>query len=744
MASAIPELMAPAGTLDAGLTAFDAGADAVYTGLPRFNARERGRNCTLEEVGKLITYARRIGRRVYVTLNTLVKETEMEDAAVLAAQLALLRPHAVIVQDLGVLELIRRYFPQLPIHVSTQAGTHNSAGTAFFEGLGVERVILERQVTTDELARILERAEVGIEVFVHGALCCSRSGVCLFSSWLGGWSGNRGKCKQPCRRRYYSEAGNGFFFSARDLYSLDVLPRYIELGVAALKIEGRLRGADYVRNVVSAYRMVLDVPPEDRAAVLGRARAVLSEAHGRRWSAGFQTTADFSNVVEHRRMGVAGLLCGSVVRTSQQGATVLVTRPLAVGDRVRFQPLTGEEGPSFILTRLTVNGRHVQRALPGSECQVPGVEAVPCPARVYRIGRRTSDMGTRIAALPVCRRVLDLDVSLAAGRMTVRVVNLPIPAWERPAETCPARKRAITAADLEAEFRRSDGVDVMAANVSASAAPGLFLPMAELKKLRRSFWEWVRGRTPADLFTAVADAALGRFRAEFAESVSGTGPILPPETTVLVGKGMGNPLPRGRTCRTLDHAGAPDTDEVLVPDFCPEAELPGLRRRIRDMVDRGARRFRVTSFFGVEVLRREKERTPDLVIVASFPLPVCNTLALRSLLDLGVCRATAWVELDGPALEALVRKAPEHLELFVFGRIPVLRTRSELPVTGPVRDDRGRGFIIEREKTETLLYPEEPFRIPERLGFPCFLDLTHASLEDGTPTVSFNYEHEWV
>ncbi|NOY80517.1 MAG: U32 family peptidase [Kiritimatiellaeota bacterium] len=744
MANTIPELMAPAGTLDAGLTAFDAGADAVYVGLPRFNARERGKNCTLEEVGKLITYARRIGRRVYVTLNTLVKETEIDDVAVLVAQLAPLRPHAVIVQDLGILRLVRRHFPQLPIHVSTQAGTHNSAGVALFERLGAERVILERQVTVSELARILERTEVGIEVFVHGALCCSRSGVCLFSSWLGGWSGNRGKCKQPCRRRYYSEGGNGFFFSARDLYSLDVLPRYIELGVTSLKIEGRLRGADYVRSVVSAYRMVLDASAEDRADVLSKARAVLSEAHGRRWSSGFRTSADFSNVVEHRRMGVAGLLCGSTVRTSQHGVTVLVTRPLSVGDRVRFQPLTGEEGPSFTLTQLKVNGRAVQRALPGSECRVPVAAAVPCPARVYRLGRRTSDMGRRTAALPVCRRVVDLHVVLAVKRIAVRVDNLPIPVWETSVETRPARKRAVSAADIESEFRRSGGTDIMAAGVSASAAPGLFLPMAELKRVRRSFWEWVREQTPAELFTAAAHAALGRFRAEFAKSVSGMGPALEPETTVLVGKGKPNPVPLSRTCRVLDDARVSEADEVLVPDLCPEADLPQLRRRIRELVGEGIRRFRVTSFFGLEVLCDETARTPDLVIVASFPLPICNTLALRSLLDLGVRRATAWVELDAPALEALIRRAPEHIELFVFGRIPVLRTRSELPVNGPVRDDRGRGFVVERERTETLLYPEETFRIPERLGFPCFFDLTHASLDDGTPVASFNYEHEWV
>ena len=217
-----PELLAPAGNLACALTAFDCGADAVYAGLSKFNARERTENFSMEEMSKLIAYARLHSRKVYVTLNTLIKESELPEMVQYLAQLARLQPDGVIVQDLGVLRIIREYFPSLQIHASTQMGFHNSPGIELAAELGVSRVIMERQVTLDELRKIAEKSSLELEVFVHGALCCSLSGQCLFSSWMGGWSGNRGKCKQPCRRRFYSRSGNGFFFSTKDLYTLEM------------------------------------------------------------------------------------------------------------------------------------------------------------------------------------------------------------------------------------------------------------------------------------------------------------------------------------------------------------------------------------------------------------------------------------------------------------------------------------------------------------------------------------------
>ena len=170
--AATPELLAPAGNLETAFAAYDAGADAVYCGLGKFNARERAQNFTPDSLARLLDYAHGRGRKLYLTLNTLVKETELSEVAAYLAELAKLRPDALIVQDLGVLNLAREYFPSLVLHASTQMGIHNSAGVATAARLGIRRVILERQVTLDELRKIAARSTLELEVFIHGSLCC--------------------------------------------------------------------------------------------------------------------------------------------------------------------------------------------------------------------------------------------------------------------------------------------------------------------------------------------------------------------------------------------------------------------------------------------------------------------------------------------------------------------------------------------------------------------------------------------
>lgn len=193
------ELLAPAGNAAAALAAFDAGADAVYAGMAKFNARERSENFSEKMLAGIVEYAHGIGRKVYITFNTIIKEDELAQAVEYLSILNSIRPDALIIQDLGILNIIREYFPKLKVHASTQMGFHNSAGLKLAGELGFSRVIMERQVTFGELRAIVPQSPVDLEIFVHGALCCSMSGQCLFSSWHGGASGNRGKCKQPCR-----------------------------------------------------------------------------------------------------------------------------------------------------------------------------------------------------------------------------------------------------------------------------------------------------------------------------------------------------------------------------------------------------------------------------------------------------------------------------------------------------------------------------------------------------------------
>ena len=330
----VPELLAPAGNALCALAAFDAGADAIYCGLGKFNARERSENFTPETMGKIIAYAHSIKRKVYVTFNTVIKEAELSEVAENLALLSSLEPDALIVQDLGAARMIREYFPELTIHASTQMGFHNSAGVAAAKEFGAKRVILERQMTMDELRIVREKnPDTELEVFIHGALCCSLSGQCLFSSYLGGYSGNRGFCKQPCRRRYYSNQGNGFFFSPQDLETLELIGELRKIGVESLKIEGRLRQPDYVSNTVKAYRMILDAPDSmPTPELLGEARVLLSKSCGRKWSKGFFSEESMKNLIIHDNIGSAGMLIGTVSKIAEKGFAFTARKKIHVGD----------------------------------------------------------------------------------------------------------------------------------------------------------------------------------------------------------------------------------------------------------------------------------------------------------------------------------------------------------------------------------------------------------------------------
>ena len=260
------ELLAPAGSYESLVAAVNAGADAVYMGGTRFGARAYADNPDRENLCRAIRFAHLHGCDLYLTVNTLLKDAELEELG------DYLRPYyecgldAVIVQDLGVFSYIREQFPDLPIHASTQMAVLGAGGAAFLKDLGAARVVTARELSLEELRLIHETVDIEIESFVHGALCYCYSGQCLFSSMLGGRSGNRGRCAQPCRLPYGLETGgpvrNGqaesYLLSPKDMCTLELLPKILEAGVCSLKIEGRMKRPEYTAGVVRIYRKYLD------------------------------------------------------------------------------------------------------------------------------------------------------------------------------------------------------------------------------------------------------------------------------------------------------------------------------------------------------------------------------------------------------------------------------------------------------------------------------------------------------
>ena len=251
------ELLAPAGNMEALRAAVQNGADAVYLGAGRFNARQSAGNFDGDALNEAVAYCHARGVKVHVTLNTLVREDELDALADAIGAVNLSGADAAIVQDFGVARMLRQIAPGIRLHASTQMAAHNRQAVAFLRENGFERAVLARELTFAEIADCAAEG-IEIETFVHGALCSACSGQCLMSSLVGGRSGNRGMCAQPCRLPWRLDGREGYLLSTKDLCGIDALARLREARVASLKIEGRLKRPEYVAVTVAAYRRALD------------------------------------------------------------------------------------------------------------------------------------------------------------------------------------------------------------------------------------------------------------------------------------------------------------------------------------------------------------------------------------------------------------------------------------------------------------------------------------------------------
>jgi putative protease len=335
------ELLAPVGTIESFHAALDGGANAVYLGLGNFNARQRQKNFTAQTLSYLIPYAQQKGVKVYITMNTLVKDGEiplfLSDCVILKQ----IKPDALIVQDWGMAAILRKYFPEIPLHASTQMAIHNSMQMKFAADFGISRVVPARELTLSEIRKINNKTKTEMELFVHGALCYSISGRCLASSYLGGASGNRGHCTQVCRR-FYSETPQkkGFYFSPKDFWAIDFVEEYQNIGIASLKIEGRMKGAEYVYSVVSAYRDFID-----KKIDLETAKERLSPDFGRQKCTFLLNGENSTGRVSAARQGGTGNYAGKVAGINGKEIILECDGEMPeIGDRLRFHTVEGVEG----------------------------------------------------------------------------------------------------------------------------------------------------------------------------------------------------------------------------------------------------------------------------------------------------------------------------------------------------------------------------------------------------------------
>ncbi|MCL5986145.1 MAG: DUF3656 domain-containing protein [Actinobacteria bacterium] len=504
------ELVAPVSTPKMLRAAVEFGADAIYFGGINFNARLFARNFNDDEIRSSIDAAHLQGVKAYITINTLIKNSELGELFKFLKLVYECGADALIITDFAVLSIVRQYFPDIRIHASTQMGVHNTQAALFLHEKGFGRIILARELTSGEVAEISRRIDVELEVFTHGALCYFFSGQCYFSSMVGGRSGNRGRCTQPCRLKYLLNEGDGdrlikskdehancHPLSKRDLCLLGNIPKLVQTGVSAIKIEGRMKTAEYVAVVVETYRKAIDRYYEDPEGYQVNPEELMNMEQI--FSRGF-TQGNFGdeidrNIVQPMRSGNIGLFIGRVRKITSGAAIVHSIKEIEVGDELEFW--TGSGCFSQIIKMddlLGLSGRSGEFVY-----RIKTIARTGLNDRVFML--KDSSQLVRIAELLrrpyILRKVaVDISVSVRNGEpvmararsidgFEVKVIS------DVPVQ--PSKKHVLQAEEVRGIFSRLGETPYSPRNITVLLDEGSFFPLSELNGLRRRLFEDLNG-----------------------------------------------------------------------------------------------------------------------------------------------------------------------------------------------------------------------------------------------------------
>ena len=664
------ELLAPAGNFAVARAAFAAGADAVYCGLADFSARAFADNFSTEDMRDLLRLARSQGRKVYVTFNTVIDECDAERAVRTLAQLDELRPDAIIVQDIGVARICRRHFPNLCLHASTQLVAHNLEGVLALRELGFRRVVLARELGLAEIESIVRRCGVEIEVFVHGALCYSLSGLCLFGAMEKGRSGNRGKCPYCCRQGFPAPSADGGAavlhpFSMKDLRLGEDVRRLADAGVASLKIEGRMKSALYVASVTRYYRQILDredgrngkrVSVEDLETVFSR-RTTELYFHGR--------PGQVESPIDTGSPGHVGAPVGTVkhVTKDRDGRSWLrfhTKRALEKHDGLQFEAVGADGrrlGMGIAEMRQSISRRPVLEVDAGTDVEIllpdergpagagaADWSAIKPGSTVFcsmsnAVKRMFPTPSFRPSDLPGgC--ALDVEVDLSRDGIACRVASPVAVSFSKPLALEKAKAPERTAEGVRKAFAKLGGTDYSLGCLSVNDPDGLFAPPSVLNDIRRELVEKLDAARAEAMRERVASAL---------------------EDVVRRGEAHERPNPCRRLKMRPDQAMPPgEWDEVVVtmgeggdrvatPVYTAEPDFARLRADAKRLIRRGCVRWEASDLATLRMLRSLGVED----VTADWTLYAFNTQALQALADLGVRRFVASPENAQDNIKAL-------------------------------------------------------------------------------------------
>jgi len=775
-----PEILAPAGSIEAFHAAVENGADAVYVGGQSFSARAYAGNLSLSELDEVIRYAHLRGVRVYITVNTLVNNSELEAVGRYLGDLYRIGVDAVIVQDLGVLRLARKLLPDLKIHASTQMTVMNSQGAALLGGLGVARVVLAREVALTDMQEIVNLSGVETEVFVHGAVCVCYSGQCLMSSLIGGRSGNRGRCAQPCRLPYKLVEKNGgdtgggnlgqgfgpYLLSPKDLRLGTHLTELAGAGVAALKIEGRMKRPEYVATVTRVYRQVLDrvfaggdgrLDPEEEKE--------LWQIFNRGFTTGYFLDNQGSELMSYLRPNNRGTKLGRVLSYDPGGRiTVQLDDTLRVGDGIEVWVSRGGRVGTEV-HHLWHNGVEAGQAFSGETVTFD----MPKPAwpgdRVFKTmdaalieKARRSYLGPGVRKIPV-----HAVVKAAVGR-PLTIILEDADGFKSQAETSfiaeTAIKHPLGEGRLREQMERLGDTPFVLESLAVEINGEVMVPVSEINDARR--------RAAAELEQLRLDRyhresrlpyqweedLLRIIRPRAAEQPSTTGhrgqkrakPVLAVTVgsenclreAVLAGAdlvyfSLPGLRPTATTrCTLTEAAGFCQSRRgrviLALPRVWHEHESAGVAELVRLAVDLPADGLLAADLGGLRLALNS-----SLPVHTDFSIHAFNRLALGQLSDLGVTQVTVSPELTMEQLQSLGFPTDLGLEIIVHGALPMMV--SEYCAIGAVAGNRKPGQACSRpcRRGSFQLVDRQGYRFPVKTDGDCRMyvlnPMTHCLIE---------------
>ncbi len=416
-----PELLSPAGSFESAIYAFKNGADAVYLGLKEFSARSSAVNFSFDELSRLKRFAQENGKKIYITINTVITEPEIQSLLKAAAELDFMEIDGIIIQDFGILSLLKKYFPEIPVHASTQMAVHTIEGISFLSKEGISRTILSRELSVKEI-RNLKKAhkDMELEVFIHGALCYSFSGLCFASGVLLKRSANRGDCAGICRTWFNGEGRKGFFFSMKDLASYKHIEELKKAGVSSFKIEGRMKSPQYAGLSADLYRNLIDgkTRPENWNSLSAPLQTTFSRPYTDNWISG-----NFKSMITcHDYPSHTGIEAGTVSSSDSTSFTLKLLTDVSVRDGLMFfvpddLPRAVKFGVKKMFTR---EGRAVTGEKSGKTVTISAPEQAPVSAPVYKISSHKLNWpGINEKAFPLWQKEISITVTVTSKDITV-------------------------------------------------------------------------------------------------------------------------------------------------------------------------------------------------------------------------------------------------------------------------------------------------------------------------------------